>query len=161
MPADPIASIQRVSLSHRRITTAITIEAPPGAVWAVLTDWSALPEWSPSIQGVEGEVGDGKDVVVDYRFRGSVNKLDHRLIYREGEALGWSDPFLPGVRDNHLFRVEALPDGHTRFHQTDEVKGGLLSVLVGWLFARWFKESYVDFNQKLKERVEATARHGA
>ena len=155
MSANPVSALERVSLGHRRVTTAITIQAPPDVVWSVLTDWASLPEWSSSIQSVEGEIRDGSDVVFRYLFRGSVNVVPHSLIYREGEAFGWSDPFLPGVSDNHLFRLETLPDGNTRFHQTDEVKGGIVSMLVGWLFARWFLESYVEFNLKLKERVES------
>ena len=146
--------VERISPFHRRIHTEIIINAPAETVWHVLTDWDRLGEWSPTLMGMRGEIRHGHEVECEYRFRGSVIKPKHTLHFEEGREFGWSDPMLPGVVDRHRYRVEALPDGRTRFVQSDEVRGGLLSLLFGWLFMREMVTSYPAFNHALKQRVE-------
>ena len=69
--ADDCCRIETVSGRHRTVHTEIVIDAPPEVVWAVLTDWDRLPEWSPTIQGMTGDVTDGGQVVVDYIHPGN------------------------------------------------------------------------------------------
>ena len=154
--ADDCCTITRVRGGHRTVHTEIVIDAPPEAVWAVLTDWGQLDQWSPSIRGMEGDIRDGGQVVVDYVHPGNGKTLvlDHTLIYIEGQRFGWSDPMIGRVRDHHLFTVEALPDGRTRFTQDDEIKGGLLARLIGPGFSELMLSSYQAFNTALKTRVE-------
>lgn len=151
---DPAGSFTKVAYGHRTMTTAITIDAPPEEVWKVLTDWKKLKSWSPGIQSMKGEIRDGNRVELDYRFQGSVNSLQHTLIYEEGVKFGWSDPVIWGVTDLHLYRVEALPDGSTRFHQTDELRGRVIAELIGMYLAPRAVTSYLEFNVALKAEVE-------
>lgn len=147
------ATIERVSAFHKRIHSEIVIDASPDEVWGVLTDWERLPEWSPTLQSVQGDVRDGQRVKCVYNFRGNLFKPEHVLLYSPGKEFGWSDPILPGLTDRHMFRVEALEDGRTRFVQEDEVRG-VLSPVLGWYFLNEMLTSYPSFNEALKLRVE-------
>jgi len=48
----------------RQIETAIDIAAPPLAVWNVLVDFAAYPDWNPFIRRLHGEATVGNDGVV-------------------------------------------------------------------------------------------------
>jgi hypothetical protein len=147
----PTCAITKVRGNYRTIHTEITIDAPPEQVWAVLTDWGALSEWSPTIQGVTGAVSDGAVVMVDYVHPGNGKLLhtEHTFLVEAGVSYGRSDPVIGGVTDNHHYRIEALPDGRTRLVQDDVVDGGLL--------ARLLLGTFMEFNTALKERVESQA----
>lgn len=149
------AHVKWVGLFHRSIHSEIIIDAPPEEVWRVLTDWDHLREWSPTLLGMSGDIRHGQRVNCIYRFMGNELTPEHTLHYEEGRAFGWSDPLLPGVIDGHRYCVEALSDGRTRFVQSDEVRGGLLSLFFGWIFVKEMVATYPRFNQALKERVEA------
>lgn len=41
------------------ITTAIDVDAPRDAVWTVLTDLEAYPDWNPHVTSAEGELREG------------------------------------------------------------------------------------------------------
>ncbi len=77
------------------------------------------------------------------------------LLYEDGREFGWSDPMVPGLVDRHLYRVEAMPDGRTRFVQSDELRGPL-APLLGWFFVAEMIATYPQFNRALKERVESS-----
>ena len=72
---------------------------------------------------------------------------------------GWNgidyttDPFLLGMVDHHMYRVEVIDDETTRFRQTDQVRGGAAGI-VGGLMARTMKNMYVGFNRELKAEAE-------
>ena len=137
------------------VYTETTIDAPPAKVWQVLTDFEKIGEWSPSLKAVRGEFADGAKVDCDYFWNGRLNKIAHTLIVEEGVLFGWSDRFLPMAKDNHIFKLAPIDDGkRTKFMQTDEITG-FVGRLIGKSFTRQMLESYADFNQKLKERVES------
>jgi hypothetical protein len=93
-------------------------------------------------------------VKVAFKVLGMTQKYEHDLIdFLEGSQFAWSDPFLLGMTDHHVYRVEAIGEEATRFHQTDQAKGGAAGV-IGWLMSRTMKNMYVGFNQELKTEVE-------
>ena len=157
-PCD-LCGVEKISGRHHTVYTAITIDAPPDQVWAVLTDWDRLPEWSTSLQGMTGDIRDGGSVTVDFvsPSNGKVLVFDHILTLDEGRSFSWSDPFLAGIYDQHEYRLEALPDGRTRFIQTDAVRGRLLCRMLGGTIAGLLLDAYQQFNQDLKTRVESGA----
>lgn len=68
---------------------------------------------------------------------------------------GWSDPLTggyEGVRDHHLFQVEPLQTGLTRFVQSDEFTGEN-AAQHGVALARVGFESYPVFNTELRAEV--------
>ncbi|HEY9843773.1 MAG TPA: hypothetical protein V6D23_25095, partial [Candidatus Obscuribacterales bacterium] len=66
------------------------------------------------------------------------------------------DPFLPGLRDHHVYLLKPVSEQQTRFIQKDAAKGPTALVLGGYA-AKVMCDLYTDFNQKLKQAVEALA----
>jgi len=151
--------VEKISGRHRTLHTQITIDAPPEAVWAVLTDWERLPEWSGSLQGMTGDISDGGSVTVDFvsPSNGKLLVMEHTLTYVEGQSFSWSDPFLAGIYDQHEYRLEPLPDGRTLFIQSDAVRGRALARLLGGTITGLLFDAYQEFNLALKARVEESA----
>ena len=81
-------------------------------------------------------------------------EFQHTLIHvKEGESFGWSDPFMLGMRDNHIYQLKTLDNGNTLFSQSDALQGGA-SFLIGGFMINSMRKAYNEFNQQLKERVE-------
>lgn len=141
----------------KKVYTEIEINAPKEKVWNVLTDFEKMPEWSSSFQGMKGEFKEGGKATSYFKAPiGNKNmEFEHTLIeFEDGVSFGWSDPFTMGMKDHHIYRLEELPNGNTRFIQTDGVEGGA-TFLLGKLTANNMEKMYKKFNQELKDRVES------
>jgi uncharacterized protein YndB with AHSA1/START domain len=142
-----------VSRTNRRIETHIVIDAPPAAVWSVLTDWEHLADWSTSFVRLEGEFADGSEVTATFKVLGIKRRLKRTLRnVQEGAEFGWSDKFALGMVDRHRYRVESEGPHLTRFVQSDKVMGGT-SLVFGALTAALLRNMYVEFNQQLMTEV--------
>lgn len=143
---------------EKKVDTQIEINATRDQVWNVLTDFERMPEWSDSFQGIEGEFKEkGKATAIFKSPYGKKKNMrfNHTLIeFEEGVSFGWSDPFLMGMKDHHVYKLEELPNGNTLFIHTDRVKGGA-TFLLGGFMAKNMKSLYLKFNQDLKKRVES------
>ena len=147
-------SVEKVSFNEYRIVTHIDIEASVEEVWATLTDWDNLASWNSSFISLEGDFSSGGHVKVAFKVIGMKQNYEHDLIdFIDGAQFAWSDPFLLGMTDHHVYRVEAIDGETTRFHQTDRAKGGAAG-FVGVLVSRAMKNMYVGFNEELKTEVE-------
>lgn len=156
--ANEQSKVDRVSATHVKIVTSIEIDAPHDVVWAVLTDFDALPEWSSGLQGLAGDFREGGAVTATFRAFGRNQKYEHTLaFFEEGAQFGWSDRATGMFTDRHIYRVEPLPHGRTLFTQSDEPQGGVLRFMGGQI-ARQTVKLYQAFNRELKERAEATHR---
>jgi hypothetical protein len=137
------------------INTTIDIDAPPEAVWRVLTDTASYPEWNPHLPRIEGELAEGERVRLTVRQSGRENTIGVRVTeYGAPRRLEWvgrlGAPFV--FEGTHAFELEPLDGGaRTRFSNT-EASRGLLVPLVVKGDAR---EAYEAMNAALKERVEA------
>jgi len=139
----------------RRIETAIDIAAPPRAVWDVLVDFAAYPDWNPFIRRLQGEarVGARLEVTVQppggkpMTFRPTV------LAAEPARELRWLGRVLmPGLFDGeHGFRLEPTAGG-CRLHH-GETFGGLLVPLFGKMLDDT-ERGFAALNAALKERVE-------
>jgi uncharacterized membrane protein len=52
------------AMTERRIETRVEINAPPGVVWALLTDFSGMPAWNPFIKSISGNLVQGGRLIV-------------------------------------------------------------------------------------------------
>lgn len=142
---------------RKTLASEIVIQAPPAAVWQVLTDFAAYPAWNPFIIGIDGEARSGErlDVRIQpvggkaMRFRPQV------MVCTAPHHLRWRGTLIvPGLFDGeHDFRLEALEGGATRFLHSETFSGLLVRPLAAKLDAQTLP-GFVAMNEALKVRVE-------
>jgi len=148
-------SVYRHADGHYSVHTQLLINAPAADVWATLADFEHMGDWSSSLKGITGDRQHGAKVQSQFFTLGRIWLADHTFIYEEGVQFGWSDPLtgdFEGVRDHHLFRVEAVSATQTRFIQSDEFTGENAEQH-GATLARVGFESYPTFNKELAQEV--------
>jgi hypothetical protein len=135
--------------------TTATIDAPPDAIWQVLTDAPGYATWDSGIQRLEGTVAPGEklklwaEVNPKRAFALKVTDFEpgRRMVWTGGMPLG----LFRGVRTFTL-----TPDGgSTTFHMREEYTGPLLG-----LISRSMPDlgpSFEQFGKGLKARVESGA----
>jgi len=156
------AEITKLEDETMAVHTEVLIEAPPEKVWAILTDFEKLHEWSNTLVDLEGDFRAGGQIVVTWKVNAgplsSNTRINHEVKFFEaGHQFGWSDPLMMGLSDRHIYQVNPNDDGKTLFVQSDEVKGphGHLGYHIGHQLANGMMQSYVEFNRRLKARVES------
>ncbi|MHB8254809.1 MAG: SRPBCC family protein [Acidiferrobacter sp.] len=136
--------------------TTIDIRADIHAVWAVLTDFHAYPEWNPFIKQIHGYAEVGKRLQVhmtldhkNYVFRPVVRRVAF------SSELSWiGHLWMPGLFDGeHIFVLEPGGEGITRFIQKERFTG-LLAVFLGWTLTRKARVGFESMNQALRDRAE-------
>lgn len=145
------------------LRTEIEIDAPPFAVWAVLTDFSRFRDWNPFIPSISGEarVGARLEVVIsppegrEMKFRPTV------LVADPEKELRWiGHLFFRGLFDGeHFFRLVEVGGGRTRFVQGENFSGILVKPMAGLLTNT--ARGFVYMNQAIKRRVESLPREPA
>ena len=139
------------------IITDIEIDGSPEAVWAVLTDFEAYPEWNPAME-IDGDAveGDRLEVTMDYENMRKMTFNPRVLVSDRPTELRWQGRlFVSGLYDGeHRFELTPLDDGErTRLTQAETFRG----VLVGFINRRIGDDVEAGFNQvndALKRRVE-------
>jgi hypothetical protein len=108
---------------------AINIQATAERIWNLLTDAKGFPRWNSTVTSVEGEISEGKRIVVrvpgtDRKFTPKVSNVvpNQRMIWTGGFA-----PMFKGVR---TFGLKQQHDGSTEFVM-EECFSGLMLPLVG------------------------------
>jgi hypothetical protein len=141
----------------RELRTSIEIDATPERVWEILTDFDSYPDWNPFIRSARGKAEAGA-------------KLENRLEPPGGRAMTFkptvlvAEParelrwlgrlLLTGVFDGeHIFRIEPLEGGRTRFVQAERFSGVLVP-LFGKTLERT-RRGFEAMNEALKQRAEA------
>ncbi len=155
------SELVEIDSEHHRVYTDVVVDISASELWAVLTDFDNMPNWSTSFQGLEGDIREGGEVTVTYIFPDPVtgepteSQFTRNLIYTEGEQFGWSaaSSTFPGIVDNHIFRVEAISDCQARFIQTDEFQG-TNPVFSTEDLGNAALPAYNQFNSELKAEAE-------
>jgi len=139
----------------RRITTSTDIAASPTAVWAVLIDFAAYPEWNPFIRRLQGApiVGTRLEVTVQPPGKRAMTFKPTVLAAEPGRELRWvGRVLLPGIFDGeHSLRIEPTASG-CRFHH-GETFDGMLVPMFGSILAKT-EQGFGAMNEALKRRVE-------
>ena len=137
--------------------TMMNIDAPPSVVWAVLTNTGSYSDWNPFIRRVSGDLQEGAKL--DVRIeppRGRAMSFKPAVLTVENESeLRWLGRFLlPGLFDGeHIFRLEALGDGGTRFTQAERFSGILVRAFTSTLDKT--ELGFEQMNTALKAQAEA------
>lgn len=145
---------------HHELHTEVEIDAPPEAVWQVLTDLDQYPDWNPFIVSAEGraEVGEkltnrmqppgGRGIT----FKPVVTVVEPSLTFEWLGRLG-----LPGIFDGrHRFDLTPNETGGTVVTHSEQLDG----ILVRFMRSSLDTETMAGFeamNVALKDRVEAAA----
>jgi hypothetical protein len=140
----------------KTMSATIQIDAPPEAVWAVLTDLGRYSEWNPLFREASGQVAVGKRI----RLR-SVHPANGRLmtvkpritVADPGAELRWVSS-LPGIMTGEHRFVLSPADGGTRLAQSETFRG-LLAAFAGRTFAR-ADASFRQLNEAIKKRTESS-----
>jgi len=137
--------------------TDIEIAAQPEQIWAALTDFAAYPRWNPFIRYVHGVAEEGRSIQVFVRGRGAPRKpfRSKVLVADRPHELRWRGHlFMPGAFvDEHRFLIDPLPDGGSRFEQTDRFSG-LLTPMLRSTIDREIQRGLREMNAALKGFVE-------
>ena len=140
----------------KTMSATIQIDAPPPAVWAILTDLSHYTEWNPLFREASGQVAVGNRITLR-----SVHPANGRLmtvrpkitVANPGAELRWVSS-LPGIiSGEHRFALTPA-DGGTRLEQSETFRG-LLTAISGKTFAR-AETSFRALNEALKKRAEGS-----
>ena len=140
----------------KTVSATTQIDAPPLAVWAVLTDLSRYPEWNPLFREASGQVAVGNRITLR-----SVHPANGRLmtvkptitVADPGVELRWVSS-LPGIiSGEHRFTLTPA-DGGTRLEQSETFRG-LLAAFPGKTFTR-AEASFQGLNEALRTRTEGS-----
>jgi hypothetical protein len=133
-----------------------TIEATPEAIWAILTDAQAYPQWDSGVKRVEGRIAPGEKLKVESdanpgrAFPVKVTEFtpDEKMTWSGGMPLG----LFKGVR---TFTLAPEGPGRTRFTMREEYTGPLLPLI--WRSMPDLGPSFEQFAAGIKQRAEASA----
>jgi hypothetical protein len=139
----------------RTISSTVDLDATPERVWSVLTDTAAYPSWNPFITKLDGTLQVGNKIHVRIAPPGRKAMMFHPVVtdLDAGRKLAWLGRLLmPGLFDGaHSFTLEPLPDGRTRFVQSEEFRGVLV-----WFGRSLLANTVAGFdamNEALRQRL--------
>lgn len=141
----------------KELRTAIEIDAPADAVWAILTDLGQFAAWNPFIPEAEGEVREGARLKVRIAppggkamtFTPTVTKVE------PGREFRWLGRLLlPGLFDGeHIYEIEPLAEGGVRLVHREAFRGVLVPLFWKNLDTRT-RQGFEAMNAALKQRAE-------
>jgi hypothetical protein len=137
--------------------TQIEIDAAPDAVWAILTDLPAYPDWNPFITSSEGVVAVGEQLTSRLEPPGgqaitikpTVTEVEH------GRSFEWLGRLVVPLLFDGRHRFELVPNGDgTRLIHTEHFTGLLVPLLKKSLDTKTLA-GFEAMNSALKARAEA------
>jgi hypothetical protein len=144
----------------RTIRSAIEIRAPLDLVWAVLTDFSAYPEWNPHIRRVRGTPRAGGRLTIRSEPPTGRPVVLRPIVthWTPPTELRWRGTFVSRLlfSGEHGFKLEPIADDRVRFLQ-DETFAGLLVPLYARLRLQKTRDGFTQMNEALRERAELLA----
>ena len=141
-----------------RMSTAVSvdIDAPPPAVWALLTDPARQREWNSTLTSIQGEIKEGGTVeLVAVASPGRTFKVKVGE-FAANARMVWSDGFAPMFRGVRTFALTDLGGGRTRFAM-DEVFAGLMLPMIAGSLPN-FGPIFATYAAELKRAAEALPR---
>jgi hypothetical protein len=138
--------------------TSIDMNASAEAIWAVLTNFDDYPQWNPFIREIKGQISVGKrfEVRMEAPQSKPMTFKPTCLTFVENKTFSWLGHFLiPGIFDGeHIFELQGLENGKTRFTQKENFKGILVKAFSKQLDTNT-KKGFQMMNEALKKVVEA------
>jgi hypothetical protein len=114
--------------ARNELRAEIEIDADPGTVWDVSTDFGGYPEWNPFIGSIDGHQEVGARLRLRIQPPGSrgMTLRPHVTVVEPGQAFGWLGTLgLPHIFDEALAPIDG--GRRTRFAQSERFRGILLT----------------------------------
>jgi uncharacterized protein YndB with AHSA1/START domain len=132
MTTRPTAT-KTASTFRMECSIAITIQAKPEQVWALLTDAARFPAWNSTVTSIDGTIAKGERLALRVPaapkrvFKPKVVELEAstRMVWKDGFA-----PMFTGVR---TYTLSPRADGTTEFAMTEVLSGLMLPLAKGSL----------------------------
>ena len=134
------------------------IEAPPDAVWAILTDAAGLSRWDSGIERVEGRIAPGETIKVFSKVSPGRAFPVKVKDFAPSRGMRWSGGMPLGLfKGERTFTLAQEPDNRsTRFTMREEYTGPLLGLM--WKSMPDLGPSFTQFASGLKREAEAKSR---
>lgn len=147
----------------KEIYTEIAIAAPPAAVWRVLLDTPAYPDWNPFIVRLDGTLEPGTRPGVTIRLQADRCMNFKPVVIRrlENRELRWiGRTGFAGLFDGeHSLAIEPDDAGSLFVHR--EIFSGILLPFLWSRLKRRVAAGFEAMNVALKDRVESLAGGGS
>jgi len=134
-----------------------TIAAPPGRIWALLTNAADFPRWNSTVTSIAGQIAKGSKLALrvpisDRTFSPTVTELV------PNERMVWADGFAPMFKGERTFTLTARADGSTDFTMTEVFSGIMLPMIKGSLpdFAPVFDQYARDLKREAERSGSAS-----
>ena len=142
-----------------QLETTVDIDAPPEAVWNVLTDLDGYSDWNPFIVRASGTVSVGERLTNKLQPPGgkAMTFKPTVTIVEQNQSFEWLGRLgVPGIFDGrHRFELEATRDG-THVVHSEYFKGVLVRFMRKSLDSQT-RQGFIDMNTALKARAEERA----
>src|SRR5882757_6070477 len=113
----------------KSFATSIIIHARPEAVWALLTDAAAYPQWNSTIDKIEGRIAAGEKVTVHAKAAGRAFPL-RVSEFVPPQRMTWTGDIPLGLfTGRRSFTLTPAAGGEVAFAMREEF-GGLLAPLI-------------------------------
>lgn len=133
--------------------SSIDIDAPASVVWKLLAVNKDKSSWSTSMQSIEGDLKEGGEIVVNFKFMGLDFSVPHTVRnFEDGVQWSWCDEVDHGISLDHLYRVEAVDSTHSKFINNGGLIGG--DQVIRYSVLREMEKSFVEFNEEIKTEAE-------
>lgn len=145
-------------MPEKEILTEIEIDAEPGRVWEVLTDFVSYPDWNPMLKNASGELREGARLELCFEPEGRKRRTfrPRLLVVEPDRELRWlGSPGVPGLLESqHYFIIERIPEGRSRLRH-GIVFYGLFIPLMGGRPEASTRGPFEEMNRALKDRAES------
>jgi len=110
----------------------VNIRAGAEAIWAILTDAKAFPDWNSTVTSVEGQIREGETLRL--RVPGTDRTFSPKVSgVVPCERMTWTGGFSPVFKGVRTFELRPRNDGSTDFAMTERFWGLMLPMLKGSL----------------------------
>lgn len=106
----------------------VTIQSPPGRIWAILTDAKGFPRWNSTVTAIDGEIRDGQQIRI--HAPGTKRTFTPRIsnVVRDAR-MTWTGGFAPLFKGVRTFALTPQPGGSTIFVMQERFSGLMLPIV--------------------------------
>ncbi len=132
------------------------IDAPPDAVWEVLSDVSGWAEWNDVMIDGRCSGGEGARVSCKVAVGPIWFPVDSKMrTWHDAQEMAWGEDMGRILRVNHGFTLERRGEAGTAVVHFERFEGAI-GRLVYPLIRRSLTKNYAEFLRALKQRVETS-----